>query len=140
MTDKNYEFTDQGIQLSNGELITWDTINKENGKIKFRDKILVKFDFRYGRDDLYEHTIVDKTEWEELIEKLYELDIDSTYLGELCGKHSEVYYSLSTWPPTVITDIEEIYNFYNINGYSDRNCDAYIMGSFSDRIYEETGE
>lgn len=137
---ENYKFTEQGIELSSGETISWDTVEKEGCKIKFKDKILIKFDFRYGRDDLYEYIITDKSDWEELVEKLSDLGISETCLGEICGKHSEVFYSLDATPPTIITDMDEIIKFYSINGYSDRNCESYIMGSFGDRIYEETGE
>lgn len=137
---ETYKFTEQGIELSSGETIEWKTINNESNKIKLKNKILIKFDYRYGRDDLYEYVITDKEEWEKLISKLTELGISETCLGEICGKHSEVWYSLDATPPTIITDMDEIIKFYSVDGYSDRNCGSYIIGSFHDRIYEETGE
>lgn len=133
----SYEFTDDGIRIDD-ELLTWDKILRENAKIKLKNSVLLKFDFRYGRDYLYYYIISDRNEWEDIKEQLKKYNITETYLGEVCGKHSEVYFSLTEDSITEITDIDQIIDFNLSYGTYTRNCDVDIIGSFSDRIYEET--
>lgn len=130
----NWTFTNSGILLSNNVLIDWEIIDKERRKVQLKNKLLLKFDFNYGRDDLYEYLIIDKESWDKIKEDIEKYDIDTVFLGEICGKHSNVTYSISSDGYTEEYDIDKIEKFNIDHGYESRNCDSYIISSLMEAI------
>ena len=121
----NYIFNDIGIILDDGTQISYDEILLERAKIKYKDSILVKFTAYYGRDSFIYKKIMLKSEWEELKNRFEEDDDEelprSFYLGELAGKHSEVYYEWGNDEEE--SDIYKIFKFSLSHGESSGDVD-----------------
>lgn len=116
----NYIFKDSGILLDDGTHISYDEILFERVKIKYKDSVLVTFTAHYGRDTFISRQIMLKSEWEELKNRFEEDDEDELpknfYLGEIAGKHSEVYYEWGNHEEE--EDIQKIFKFSQNHGES----------------------
>ena len=120
MNNINIEYLEDGLYISHeddGDIIyheSWEEIEHKLLKHKLKDKILVHFNYSYGRHDYFvDSYIMDKDVWNELKAKILNTQI---YLGEIAGRHSEVVYDVTEESIVEVTDINKIINFNIGNG------------------------
>lgn len=119
------KFDERGISID-GLLLTWDEINEKQELYKFRDKILVHIEWDWGRVGcFYQSFIMNKAEWFDLKNKMCGNEI---YLGEVAGKHSEIYDILREDHITEISNHEEMVKFNKEHGMENGNVD--FIGAF----------
>lgn len=100
------------------------------------DYILVKTSTNYSRDTLESNFVIRKDEWEEIKKNLTDYDIKHIFLGEVCGKHSNVIFYVDSDIKEEIIDIKQISDFINNNGLLFSNFEGGVYWSIVEAINE----
>jgi len=121
--------TEEGIEVAGVLQLTWNEIDERRNRFRFKDYVLVKVEFTYGRvSDIYEHRVLKKDEWANIKEVM---SGKTAWYGDFAGKHSET--SIDFWTNvdvTEITDQEEIAKFHTAHAYWDSNLDIIYAGLY----------
>ncbi len=108
--------TEKGIVVAGVLAMTWDEVDAQRNLFRFKDHVLVKIGFRYGRvAEIEDCQIFHKDDWAKKYNALSGL---SAHYSDFAGKHSEV--QLDFWSNVAveeITDLDQIVDFFNRQGW-----------------------
>lgn len=122
--------TENGIEMDGELKFTWEQVDAERNKFRFKNTVLVKVGFQYGRDDYYDEQLLDKDEWTEIKNQLAG---KSVWYHDFAGKHSAV--NLNFWNNIQLREISDqfvINEFFHINGSHNQNM--YIIDGAMDQL------
>lgn len=116
------DYTEQGLVVD-GELITYEAIDKERNKFRFANHVLVTMTQQYSRDDYVDQFIMDKDSWAKIKARL--LDHGDLYIGEIAGKHSEViFYPEAKGAIKEEFDLDKIVSYFEVSGWGDEDMNV----------------
>lgn len=128
--------TQEGIVVAGVLVLTWEEVDEQRNLFRFKDSVLVKVSFQYGRvSDLYDEMIYKRDQWAKIKAAL---EGTTAWFSDFAGKHSET--SVEFWSNVnleEITDQDQIIEFYRTNGMFNNNLNI-IDGGLEQA--EENGE
>lgn len=131
-----YNINEDGVTV--GEVtVPWAEIEKYQELRNIKDRILVKMTVTYARDDYHNYELINIDEWNKFKELLQQYDISTVPIGEIAGKHSDVWINWKD--PSFyqeITDLDQILSFYRVYGFYDSNTDGQFIWSTEEYIRE----
>lgn len=131
----NIEYISDGIKISSDEneiLIDWKTIEYKMLEQTLSDRVLVEFNYSYGRDFFKDTYVLKKDYWNKLKKKLLNKDI---WLGEVCGKHSDVWCNFSDEDIVEKNNINDVIDFVKLYGYE--RTDHCVLDNFYEQHNNE---
>lgn len=131
-----YDINENGVTVGT-VTVPWSEIEKYQELSQVKDKILVKMTVCYARDDYHNYELIDIIEWNNFKDLLKKHDISEIPIGEIAGKHSDVWIDWKD--PSFcqeITDQEQILSFYRRCRFYDSNTDGQFIWSTKEYIEE----
>lgn len=130
-------YVDNGLYIeteNDSLLVSWEDIENGMLKNKLSKSVLVSFSYDYGRYGSWVDTyILDIEYWKDLKSRMLG---KSLYLGEICGKHSDVTYYVTESSISEDFNVDAIISFKKQYGNSSLEND--VIEVFLE--YEEAGD